>query len=223
MDKRFLGILAALAILFVGIFAFTSRSANDEPSNGGTNTAQATNHTIGEGQKGVTLLEYGDFQCSACFAYEPAIKQIREKYARDIKFQFRHLPLTQIHPNAFAAGRAVEAAGMQGKFWEMHDMLYDPANWQSWTSARDARSLFEGYAQQLSLDVEKFKQDFASDKANDAINADINAFEKTGQDMSTPTFFINGRYVPNSELSDTNGPSVDKISKLIEDELAKRQ
>lgn len=221
MDKRFLGILAALAAIFIGIAVFAG--PKDKGGNGGGNSSsQATNHVFGEGQKNVTFLEYGDFQCPACLAYEPVIKQVREKYSKEIKFQFRHLPLTQIHNNAFAAARAAEAASKQGKFWEMHDLLYSQANWQSWTNSRNARSIFEGYAQTLSLDLNKFKQDYASDAANDAINADINEFQKTKQTMSTPSFFLNGRFIPNSELSDDNGPSLDKISKLIDSEIAKR-
>jgi protein-disulfide isomerase len=222
MDKRFLAILAALAVLFIGIAVLSG--SKDNSSDGNKTGTQATNHVIGEGKKSVTLTEYGDFQCPVCFAYEPALKQARDKYFQDIKFQFRNLPLIQIHTNAFAAARAAEAAGAQNKYWEMHDMLYEPTNWSTWTKSSNARGAFEGYAKQLGLDVNKFKQDYASGKVNEAINADMAEFAKTKQQMATPSFFINGRHVENSQLSDSTGaPSVDKISKLIEDEIAKQK
>ena len=220
MDRRFLAILGVIAAIFIGI-AVISQSGKDETGNGPSG-AQPTSHITGEGKKQVTLLEYGDFQCPVCQAYYGPIKEVAEKYSADIYFQFRHLPLVSIHPNAFAAARAAEAAGMQGKFWEMHSMLYEPTNWQSWTNSSNPRSLFDAYAKQLELDEEKFKQDFASNAANDAINADLAEFDKTGRPSATPSFFLNGRPLDNAELSEGNVPSVDKISKLIEAEIAKQ-
>lgn len=220
MDKRFLAILAGIAVIFIGI-AVISQSGKDDKS-GDSGNAQPTSHIIGEGKKKVTLIEYGDFQCPVCQAYDQPIKEVAEKYSADIFFQFRHLPLVSIHPNAFAAARAAEAAGIQGKFWEMHSMLYEPTNWQAWTTSTNARALFDAYAKQLGLDEAKFKTDYASDTANDAINADLAEFDKTGRPSATPSFFINGRPIENSELSDGNVPSVEKISALIEAEIAKQ-
>lgn len=221
MDKRFMAILGIIILIFVGIIFFSQNSKKDET---GGSTGQPTNHLYGEGQTGVKLMEYGDFQCSVCFLYEPTIKQVREKYAKEIHFQFRNLPLAQAHPHAFAAARSAEAAGLQNKYWEMHDMIYDPSGWNTWSNSRNAQPIFEGYAQQLGLNMEKFKQDYASDQVNAAINADVNEFNKTGQPMATPTFFLDGKPLANSELTDENGrPDAAKFEKLINDAIAAKK
>jgi protein-disulfide isomerase len=187
MGNRFVIILVAGALLFFGLLFFNKKDA------GAPSTAvSASNHLKGSGS--VVLVEYGDFECPGCARFEPIIRQVIEKYGDKITFQFRNFPLTQIHQNAMAAHRASEAADKQGKYWEMHDVLFD--NRTSWiaeagVSTSQAVSIFEGYAQQLGLDVEKFKQDVSSSAVNDVIQADI----KAGQDLrvtSTPTFFLDG-------------------------------
>lgn len=216
MDKRFMMILGAIIVLFGGIIFFTSRDK-------GSSTAQPSNHVTGNLTSSVTFLEYGDFQCNACQAYNSTVDAVRQKYADKVKFQFRHLPLSSLHPNAIGASRAAEAAGKQGKFWEMHDELYKTANWSIWTPATDPNTYFQQYAQQLGLNVDQFKKDFLSSTVNDTINADIDTFKKTGQAMATPTYFINGTYIALDKLIDKNGPSVDAFSKVIDAELAKTE
>jgi protein-disulfide isomerase len=210
MNNRFAIVLVVLVALFAGIIFMTKREAN-APTNGGSSTAQVSNHTQGEGKKGVTLVEYGDFQCPACTAYHPLIKQMIEKYKSDITFQFVNFPLVQIHQNAMAAHRAAEAASIQGKYWEMHDMLYQRSS--DWNTSSNAFSVFQGFASQLSLDVEKFKQDYASSQVNDVINADLAQGRKAGV-TSTPTFYIDGKKV------DQNPQDADAFSKLIENAIA---
>ena len=221
MDKRFLGILGALVIIFVGIFAISQKSStNNSNTNSGSNS-QATKHVIGQGQKGVTLVEYGDYECPICEAYYLPLKQAASQNSTDIYFQFRNLPLTAIHQNAFAAARAAEAAGLQNKYWEMHDKLYENQN--QWASASNPQTFFNTYAQAIGLNLNQFKQDYASSKVNDSINADLAEFNKTSQDKATPTFFLDGKYVPNSEFVDAQGaPSADKITALIKAEIAKK-
>lgn len=222
MDKRFLSILAALVIIFVGIFIFSQHSSNKSstvPSN-----AQPSNHLIGDGAKNVTLVEYGDFQCSVCEAYEPVVEQVRTAYAKDIHFQFRNLPLPALHPNAFSAARAAEAASLQNKFWEMHDTLYDQTNWLNWTGSSSPIDLFKVYAKQIGLDVNKFQTDFASEQVNSVIQADLAEFKKTHQQQGTPTFFLDGTYIDYSKLTDQNNrPLFDKFKTLIDAEIAKQQ
>jgi len=205
MDKKFWGIVVAIILVFVGIALFTGNKDNT-----GNNSAngQPTYHIEGEGQKRVTLVEYGDFQCPACRQYHPVIKQVVEKYKQDITFQFRHYPLTQIHPNAFAASRAAEAASKQNKFWEMHDLLYQ--NQDAWAQAGNPQSIFEQYAKQLGMNIEQFKTDFTSDAVNSAINADMKEGTKLNI-TGTPSFFINLNKV------ESPSPSVESFSKLIED------
>lgn len=218
MDKRFMIILAVIVVFFGGLVFWNTHKGS------GTASTQAspTNNVTGNLDSKVTFLEYGDFQCNACQAYNPTVDAVRQKYADRVKFQFRNLPLPSLHPNAIGAARAAEAAAKQGKFWQMHDALYKTVNWQVWISASDPNSLFEQYARQIGLDETKFKKDFISSAANDAINADIAAFEKTGQAMATPTFFINGKYIPLASLVDSNGSAnVESFSKVIDAELAK--
>jgi protein-disulfide isomerase len=118
--------------------------------------------------------------------------------------------LLQIHQNAFAAARAAEAASDQGKFWQMYDKLYQTQS--EWSTTSKALETFSGYAQTLGLNVDKFKQDFSSTAVNDTINADIREFDKTKQEKSTPTFFLDGKKI--------SPKSVDEFSKAIDDAIA---
>jgi protein-disulfide isomerase len=221
MDRRFLSILAVLALVFVGIF-IVSQKSNNSSSGGKSSSSQPTNHVQGKNAKNVTLIEYGDYQCPICGAYYQPIKQVVEKYSADIKFQFRNLPLTSIHPNAFAAARAAEAAGLQGKYFEMQGMLYENQN--SWSSSSSSVKIFESYAKAIGLNMTQYKADYPSAKVNDAINADLNAYAKTKQEQATPSLFINGKHIENTDLSDpsTGAPSVERISKLIDEAIAKQ-
>lgn len=221
MDKRLLIILGVIAAIFIGV-AVVSSNSNDNKSSSGGSTNQPSNHVQGQGQSGVKLVEYGDFQCPVCEAYYLPVKQVQSKYDKQIYFQFRNLPLSSIHPNAYAAARAAEAADLQGKYWQMHDMLYESNNWQTWTNSTDVRSVFKSYARQLGLNVEKFKADYGGDKVNSIINADLTAFSKTGQPSSTPTFFLDGKPINNADVSDSNAPSVAKFSKLIDAAIAEK-
>ena len=218
MDKRFWAIIGIIGAIFIGILLFTGNKkdvAND-PSN-----AAPTNHVMGKTDSKVKLVEYGDYQCPVCGGYYPTVKEVVEKYKDRIAFQFRNLPLTQIHQHALAAARAAEAANAQGKFWEMNDILF--TNYQTWPSTNDPRATFEQFARQLSLDVSKFDTDFESSKVNQLVNADLAAFKKTGEKQETPTFFLNGKKIPLTQLRDGSGrPSVDKFSTFIDAELAKQ-
>ena len=220
MDKRFLAILATLVVIFGGIFVF-SQNSTDKSKTG--SSSPPSSHVLGEKTKNVTLIEYGDFQCAACLAYEPVLQQVRTVYAKDISFQFLNLPLTSVHPNAFAAARAAEAAALQNKFWEMHDMLYNRTNWEGWTTSSSARGLFEAYAKQLGLDLPRFQADFAAEQVNSTIQADLEEFKKTGRPMATPTFFLNGSYIENSKFTDQNNrPLFEKFQAVIDAEIAKQ-
>ncbi len=212
MNNRFLIILALLVLGFIGFIAFQGKK--DGGSSGGSSTAQPSEHKTGAGNKGVTLIEYGDFQCPSCGAYFPILQQVKEKYGDDITFQFRHFPLTQIHQNAMAAHRAAEAASKQNKFWEMHDLLYERQN--AWGTNQNVAQVMEDYASELGLNVEQFKTDYQSAEVNAVINADMAA----GQELKitgTPTFIING------EKIESPGRTVEEFSKTIDDAIAKAQ
>ena len=216
MDKRFLGILAALVIIFAAIFAFSNHSSNN--SSGGSTSGQPTNHVLGKGTSGVELVEYGDYECPVCAEYYQTVKQVTAQFSDQIYFQFRNLPLTQIHPNAFAGARAAEAAGLQNKYWQMHDTLYE--NQSQWAAASKPQTYFDGYAKDLGLNISQFDKDYSSSKVNDAITADLTAFSKTGQPMATPTFFLDGKYVDYSQITDANHqPNLAKFVSLIQAEI----
>jgi protein-disulfide isomerase len=209
VNKQFIGVLIVVVTAVFGAFWF-SQNKSTTTTNG---TVQATNHTQGAGSKGVTLIEYGDFQCPACGFHYPMLKQVKAKYGDQIKFQFRHFPLQQLHPNAMAAHRAAEAAHLQGKFWEMHDILYERQN--SWTRSTTASKVFESYAEELGLDLVKFRQDAASELVSGTINADI----KEGQAIkatSTPTLVLNGK------KQAENPNDVEAYFKLIDEAIAEQ-
>ncbi len=199
--------------VIVGGFAFTKQKSDTKTGDGNKTAVQATSHTKGSTTTGVVLIEYGDFECPACGQYYPIVKQVYETYKDRITFQFRHFPLVQIHQNAFAASRAVEAAGKQGKFFEMHDMLYE--NQTSWRNTSNAISFFDTYAQQLGLDIAKYKQDFASEEINDAINADMREGQNAGA-TSTPTFVLDGKKIENPR-------DLEGFNKLIEEAIKAKQ
>ncbi len=202
MDKRFWGALVIIVVVLGGIWWFTSGSKNNSGS-GSSN--QPTSHIEGEGKDGITLIEYGDYQCPYCGQYASIVSQVASDYNQEIFFQFRNLPLTELHPNAFAGARAAEAAALQGKFWQMHDFLYQEnvlyyeQNESTWITATNPEPDFEQYARQLGLNVNQFEQDYQSAQVNNAINADTAAFAKTGQEEATPTFFLDGTKISPSE------------------------
>jgi len=188
MNKRFLLILVGIVLAFGAYFFFT----NDNGEQTGNSQTAASNHVYGKADSKVTVVEYGDFECPACAAYVPIVQQIKANYEDKIAFQFRHFPLVQIHQNAMAASRAAEAASKQGKFWEMHDLLYGQQD--AWAKSPNAASIFEDYATQLSLSIDQFKADMAAQSTLDTINADVREGQKLNV-TGTPTFVINGQKV----------------------------
>jgi protein-disulfide isomerase len=162
----------------------------------------ASDHVRGNDQAAVTVMEYGDFQCPACGAYEPLVKQLQSDYAGKILFVFRNFPLYQIHPNAEIAAQAAEAAGIQGKYWEMHDLLYEKQNdWVNVANGSVVSDRFDAYAQSLGLDVSKFNNDIASTAVKDKVQADLTLGNQASVDH-TPTFFINLTQIPNPQSYD---------------------
>jgi len=213
-----LGILAAIIVIFIGVFALSQHKSNK----GGQSGGQSTNHVMGDGQKGVKLVEYGDYQCPICLLYYQPVKQAVALYSKDIYFQFRNLPLVTAHHNAFAGARAAEAADAQNKYWQMHDLLYEHQN--DWAPASNPLTFFKAYAGSLGLNADQFEKDYASSKVNAAINADIDAFKQTGRPQATPTFFLDGSVLENTSLTDpqTGVPSASKLAEVIQAALAKK-
>ncbi|HEX8558986.1 MAG TPA: thioredoxin domain-containing protein [Pyrinomonadaceae bacterium] len=137
----------------------------------------------------VTVEEFSDFQCPACGSLEPGLRRVLNDYGDRVRFIFRHFPL-QMHKYAFQASRAAEAAGQQGKFWEMHDMIYD--NQKEWSDSMEPRVQFDAYATRLGLDVQRFRADMERQDLADRIKADY-ARGMSLRVQGTPTVFLNGR------------------------------
>jgi protein-disulfide isomerase len=198
MSKKFWIAVAVVVLVLIGIFAFTSGGSNNTNSNKLT----PTENIEGEGKDGVKLVEYGDFQCPYCGEYYSTVKQVTSMYNTQITFQFRNFPLPTIHPNAFAAARAAEAAALMGKFWQMHDLLYEQSLENinssgaiaSWVGASNPEPVFISDAKSLGLNTQKFQQLYASDQVNNLVVADENAGNALGID-ATPTFYLDGKQI----------------------------
>jgi Na+/H+ antiporter NhaA/predicted DsbA family dithiol-disulfide isomerase len=141
-------------------------------------------HVRGPAEAPVTVVEYGDFECPFCGQAEPVIRELLSDFA-DVRYVWRHVPLSDVHPHAQLAAEASEAASDQGAFWEMHDLLL---------ARQDALELDDliGYAEQLGLDVERFTNDVHDRVGAPRIADDVDSADLSGV-SGTPTFFINGR------------------------------
>lgn len=213
--KRFWIILAVVVAGLIALFVLTKPKDGNNPNatfNGDAKQIQQDDHAKYGKDKKVTLIEYGDFQCPTCGSYYPLVKQVAEQYKDQVNFVFRHFPIISSHPNAFAAARAAEAASNQGKFWEMHDKLFETQ--QAWgQTAANQQSLFESYAEELGLNMEQFKQDYASQAVADRINRDVSSAKQFGI-SGTPTFILNGEKIQNPA-------DVEAFSKLLNDAISK--
>jgi Na+/H+ antiporter NhaA len=141
-------------------------------------------HIRGPHESPVTVVEYGDFECPYCGRAEPVVRELLSDFA-DVRYVWRHLPLTDVHPNARLAAEASEAAARQDAFWEMHDLLFEHQN------ELRPRDLI-GYAEQLGLDAERFEHDLRHHKGAAWVEEDVDSADRSGV-AGTPTFFINGR------------------------------
>ncbi len=140
-------------------------------------------HVQGPNDATVTLVEYGDYECPYCGEAYPIVKRSQKKMGQTLRFVFRNFPLTESHPHALAAAQAAEAAAVQGRFWEMHDLLYEN---QDTLEDQDLVEL----ARRLKLDIEKFTRDFSSNEVTTKIQEDVSDGVRSGVN-GTPTFFIN--------------------------------
>ena len=209
MEGKFtLVLLTFIIVLFGYYFISTATDKSNDPVNIEIN---ANDHVRGSVNGKVTIVEFGDFQCPACGAYDPIVREAIEKNKNDVKFVFKNFPLTQIHRNALIASKAVESAGLQGKYWEMHDLLYDKQ--EEWSNSMNAKDVLANYAKILSLDVNKFVTDLENKSIEENIFNEYKEGIKLGV-QGTPTFFLNGRKIDNPR-------NVEDFDKLIKEELAK--
>ncbi|MBA3961345.1 MAG: thioredoxin domain-containing protein [Chthoniobacterales bacterium] len=200
-------IIAAVALLTAGIAArayhekmrpapalMPGVEASPQPAN----TLEGAAYARGPRDAPVTLEIYGDFQCPPCAVVSKGIDAIQRQYEGRVRVVFREFPL-EIHKHAKEAALAAEAAAIQGKFWEMHDELYE--NQLSWAEAPKVNSLFESYAEAIGLDVARFHADSMAPDVRRRVLADINAGDRRAVDR-TPTVFVNGVRLGNSFSKD---------------------
>ena len=157
---------------------------------------------MGSPTASVTIEEFADFQCGACASVHPTMKQIQSTYGSRIRFVFRNFPLAiPAHDKAYEAAVAAEAVGLQdrAKFWAMQNLLFE--NQGTWTANPNYRQIWEGYAQQLGVDLEKFKADMAGREAKSRVDADLARGRALNID-STPTIFVNGKNVPLQSITE---------------------
>ena len=156
-------------------------------------------HVRGPADAAVTLEEFGDFQCPPCGAMAGPLQQIERDYASSLRVIFRNFPITN-HEHAHEAAYAAEAAGLQGRFWEMHDLLYREQS--VWAKSSDVQSLFDAYAGMIGLNLERFKKDVSGEQVKAKVEGDRKRGEALGV-RNTPTIFINDESVPPTSLNPT--------------------
>jgi protein-disulfide isomerase len=205
-----------LAAFAVGVLLFkTMKQAPEAQANANTSTAAPSAgadppHVRGVASAPVTLEEFGDFECPPCGGLYPILKNIEKEYGDRLRVVFRQYPLSQIHKHAYDAARAAEAAGVQGKFWEMHDMLYEKQS--EWTVAPDPRSLFINYARSLSLNEDSFSRDMVGELASTRVALDMRRGKSRGV-IGTPTVFVGDRQLKAEEMTS------DGLHKAIDEAL----
>jgi NhaA family Na+:H+ antiporter len=161
-------------------------------------------HVRGPADAPVTLVEYGDFQCPYCGDAYPVVTALIARFGERLRFAFRHMPLGDIHPRAPAAARAAEAAAAQGRFWEMHDRLFEH---QNELSDRQLR----GHAEAIGLDLERFERDLTDPTIGRRVDEDYASGARSGV-PSTPRFFVNN-------VIHLGSPSLNELEEAIELEL----
>ena len=216
-------IFVVITVGIFGVLVISSKSNQLDVSGVDINAIQTANnqngniaeHISGKIGSKVTLMEYGDFQCPACGTAYTRIKPITDQYKNQLQFVFRNFPLTSIHPNGKAAAGVVEAAGLQGKYWEMFDKIYTTQSAWSNLSGTERTTFFEKYASGLGLDTVKFTADMASVPVNNKISYD-QAIGFKAKVEATPTYFLNG-----TKLDQTISGDATKLKDAINAELTK--
>ena len=194
-----LGFIVIVALIVIGLIAAGKKSpTTTEVAIPLPTPVTSADWVRGKPNAPVTLVEYGDFQCPACQDYYPVVEQVFAAASSSVRMVFRHFPLAQ-HADAIPAAKAAEAAGDQGKFWDMYNLLY--SNGPDWDTLADPTSVFDGYAKKIGLDMTQFAVDMNSTTTAQKITDSVNAGTNAGID-ATPTFFVNGYRIQNPESYD---------------------
>lgn len=200
------GFIIVLVLIVWGLIVAMGKEPVVPGQNRGTPApVTASDNVIGPADAPVTIIEYSDYQCPACQIYYYVIEKVLASSTVPVRFVYRHFPLGQ-HKNALNAAMAVEASGLQGKYWEMHRIVFE--NQTDWQESNDVNTMFSNYAKEIGLDQEKFKKDLSDKKLKDKIKANADEGLKIGVN-ATPTFFINGKAIDNPR-------SYDEFKSIIE-------
>lgn len=187
MKKRNYTLNIFLSVVLIGLACQKSSDSNAQRQSGQQAPVASGIETDELITAKVTLVKFSDYQCPACKVYFPFVNQLKQDYGDDIRVVYKHFPLS-IHPYAHVAARSVEAARLQGKFQEMHDMIFQGQ--EQWSQG-NAEAIFIGYANTIGLNVDQFRSDMNSADMNRIVMAD----RREGRDLnvnSTPTFYVNG-------------------------------
>ena len=178
-------IIGIVAVIAIGASIVYSNHVSNLANEGISFTANIK----GSENATVVLTEYSDFQCPACGQFAPLVQQILDTYPDDVALEYKHYPLISIHPFAVPAAKAAEAAGQQGKFFQMHDLLFE--NQQVWSNSANPNAYFTTYAETLELDMDLFKQHLKASKIQDKVENEFREARGLGL-TGTPSFFLNG-------------------------------
>lgn len=205
MTRNHWFIFMAVVVLFLGgLVLFNKQQQASLPQSTGSQ------NIYGNKNSPVTLTEFIDFQCEACYAYYPTMKQVKEKYKDRVAFQVRHFPISTSHKYARMAAGYAEGAARQGKFWEMHDKIFEGQ--KQWERTPDATTYFDTYAKELGLDMQRLQRYREGDELPAVIKADLDAVRQIGGD-GTPTFALNGKKLEKVDNS------VESFSQILDNAL----
>lgn len=204
-------IAIGLGAIILGMYAAVATPARTGSELGGTLVTPVSANEWQRGNKDakVTLVEYSDFQCPACGFFYGIVKQLEQERGDQVRLVYRHFPLQQ-HQYARTMAIAAEAAGLQGKFWEMHDMLFEKQD--EWSKSNDVQELLKGYASAIGLDTGKFATDLQSQELSDKVAQSVAEGNKQGI-RATPTFYLNGKQV--------EFRTYEELRKLVDEEIGK--
>lgn len=189
-EAKILTAIGVVTLVFViGVALVMGENTSSSVEQNAKQLVRSDSYKIGSESARVKIVEFGDYQCPACKAAHPILKKLIEQKGDQIELVFRNFPLP-MHQHALVAAQAAEAAGEQGKYWEMNSKLYE--NQSQWEQKSNALEIFTSYAQELGLDVEKFKESVQSNKFAAKIKQDQVDGTSLGVN-ATPTFYINGQ------------------------------
>lgn len=208
---KWIAFVAVVGLIVWGLIAASNKANKEAASLAKADQITTADWTRGNSSSTVTLIEYSDFQCPACAAFYPLVEEVNAKLGDKINFAYRHFPLTQ-HKNAVPAAKATEAAGRQGKFWEMYSEIF--TNQDKWAGASDAKVVFDEYATKIGLDTEKYNADYNLLEVAEKIEESIKGGIKAGVN-ATPSFFLNGKKI--------TPQSYEQFEKLINEAIASSQ